>query len=146
MSRSDLLAGLEGEVGVMVRRIRRIIGERSRAVHPELQPASYLLLAWIVSHGPQRGSALAEQLGIDKGAISRQIQNLEELGLVSRSADPDDGRAMLVAAEPAVVERLAAVNDERRRWLDQRLGDWSDDELATFVAQLARYNSALEAR
>ncbi len=146
MSRADLLAGLEGEVGVMIRRIRRIIRERARAVHPELQPASYLLLGWLAGHGPLRGSALAEQFEIDKGAISRQVQHLEELGLVDRTPDPEDGRAMLVAASATANERLTAVNDERRQWLDERLGSWSDDELTSFVAQLGRYNAALDER
>ncbi len=34
-SRTDALRELEGEVGVLVRRIRRVIGERARAVHPD---------------------------------------------------------------------------------------------------------------
>ena len=146
MSRPDLLAGLEAEVGVMVRRIRRIIRERASAVHPDLQPSSYLLLGWLNQHGPQRGSAVAEQFEIDKGAISRQIQHLQDLGLVDRSPDPDDGRATLVAASATAVERLALVNDERRQWLDERLGDWSDAELRTFVTQLGSYNRALDDR
>ena len=107
MNRPDLLAGLEQEVGVMVRRIRRIIRERASAVHPDLQPSSYLLLGWLIQHGPQRGSAVAEQFDVDKGAISRQIQHLQDLGLVDRSPDPDDGRATLVAASATAVERLA---------------------------------------
>jgi len=143
MNRPELLAGLEQEVGVMVRRIRRIIRERASAVHPDLQPSSYLLLGWLIQHGPQRGSAVAEQFDVDKGAISRQIQHLQDLGLVDRSPDPDDGRATLVAASATAVERLALVNDERRQWLDERLGDWSDSELSTFVAQLGSYNRAL---
>ena len=130
----------------MVRRIRRIIRERASAVHPDLQPSSYLLLGWLSQHGPQRGSAVAEQFDIDKGAISRQIQHLQDLGLVDRSPDPDDGRATLVAASATAVERLALVNDERRQWLDERLGDWSDAELSTFVAQLGSYNRALDER
>lgn len=143
-TRSDLLAGLDGEVAVMVRRIRRVIGQHAREVHPDLQTASYLLLAWLANNGPQRGSVVAEQLGIDKGAISRQAQHLEELGLLDRSADPDDGRAMLLAASGSAVARLAGMREERRKKLDQRLGDWSEDDLASFVRLLGRYNLALE--
>ena len=43
-SRADSLRA-SSEVGVLIRRIRRVIGERARAVHPDLQPASYLMLA-----------------------------------------------------------------------------------------------------
>lgn len=145
-ARADLLGGLEQQVGVMVRRIRRIIGERARAVHPDLQPSSYLMLTWLAQHGAQRASAMADAFGIDKGAISRQIQHLVDLGLVDRAPDPDDGRATLVSATPDAVERMEAVNDERRRWLDDKLRDWSDEELADIVGLLGRYNAALDAR
>lgn len=145
-ARADLLGGLEQQVGVMIRRIRRIIGERSRAVHPDLQPSSYLMLTWLGQHGPQRASSMAEAFGIDKGAISRQIQHLVDLGLVDRAPDPDDGRATLVSATPDAVSRMAAVNEERRAWLDDRLRDWSDEELSGIVELLGRYNAALDER
>ncbi len=143
--RIDLLRGLEQEVGVMIRRIRRVIRQRAHAVHPELPAASYLMLSWLLSHGPQRSSAMAEAFGIDKGAISRQLQHLVDLDLVDRSPDPDDGRATLVSAATAAVDRMSAVAAERRRWLDERLGDWSEEDLTSFVELLGRYNAALDA-
>ena len=143
-ARSDLLAGLDGELGVMVRRIRRVIGENARAVHPDVTSAGYLLLAWLANNGPQRGSTIADQLGIDKGAVSRQAQHLEELGLLQRSPDPDDGRAMLLAASPDAVAGLSRVREERRASLDERLAGWSDADLTALVSLLGRYNTALE--
>jgi DNA-binding MarR family transcriptional regulator len=142
-SRGEELRRLESEVGVLIRRIRRVIHERARAVHPEMQPSTYLLLAWLAEEGPVRASAIAESFGIDKGAISRQIQHLDELGLVTRERDPADGRATLVAASDDAVRRMADVAAHRRKWLDEQLGDWSADELAGFVDTLARYNDAL---
>src|SRR4051794_25042710 len=145
-ARADLLTGLEQEVGVMVRRLRRIIRERAQGVHPDLQSSSYLMLSWLSEHGAQRASAMVDAFGIDKGAISRQIQHLDELGLVERSPDPADGRATLVSATPDALVRLAAVHDERRRWLDERLRDWSDEDLTAIVQLLGKYNKALDAR
>lgn len=142
--RTDLLRGLEQQVGVMVRRIRRVLRERAHAVHPELPTSSYLMLSWLLQHGPQRASAMADAFGIDKGAISRQVQHLVELDLVDRTPDPDDGRATLVSAAATAVGRMAAVTEERRRWLDERLGDWSEEDLTTLVELLRRYNLALE--
>lgn len=142
-SRGEQLRRLEAEVGVLIRRIRRVIHERARAVHPDMQPTSYLLLAWLAEEGPVRASAIAESFGIDKGAISRQIQHLVDLGLVTRSPDPDDGRATLVAASDDAARRMADVADHRRKWLDEQLADWSAAELAAFVDTLGRYNSAL---
>ena len=129
----------------MIRRIRRVIGDRARSVHPELQSSSYLMLSWLGQHGAQRSSAMADAFGIDKGAISRQVQHLQDLGLIDRTPDPDDGRATLVSASRTALRRLKAVNDDRRRFLDDRLGDWSDDDLSEFVRLLGSYNQALDA-
>ena len=143
-ARAESLERLEQEIGVLIRRVKRVIGERARAVHPALQPASYLMLSSLTSHGPQRSSALAERFGVDKGAISRQVQHLLELGLLERAPDPLDGRAVLVSASPDAVRRMEAVVRDRRRWLDEQLADWSEDDLRQFVGSLARYNSALD--
>lgn len=143
-SRPESLRLLEHEIGVLIRRIRRVIGVRARAVHADLQPASYLMLAHLAENGPLRSSAIAETFDVDKGAVSRQVQHLVDLGLVARTPDPEDGRASLVSATDDAVRRMADVAAQRREWLDERLGGWSDDELTSFVAGLGRYNSALE--
>ncbi len=144
MSRVDLLRGIEREVGVLIRRVRRVIHERARAVHPELQPASYLLLAHLVEHGACRPSAVAELFAVDKGSISRQVQQLVDLGLVDRTRDPEDGRATLLSASADAIARADEVARQRRVRLDDRLGDWTDEELASFVSTLARYNASLD--
>lgn len=141
--RVESLRELESEVGVLIRRVRRVIGERSRAVHPDLQPASYLLLGYLREHGPMRASEVGSVFEIDKGAISRQAQHLIDLGLVDRNPDPEDGRATLLSASSYGVRRLAAVAAERSELLSERLVEWSSEELTTFAASLRRYNDAL---
>lgn len=143
MNRADSLRQLEQEVGVLVRRVKRVIGVRARLVHEDLQPSSYLMLSYLAEHGPTRSSVIAEIFAIDKGAISRQVQHLLDLGLVEKSQDPEDGRASLLSATDDAVRRLADVTAHRRKWLDEQLGDWSADELSDFVAELGRYNQAL---
>lgn len=143
MSRDESLRLLEQEIGVMIRRVKRVIGERAEAMHPDLQPSSYLMLGYLADHGPMRASEMAEVFHIDKGAISRQVQHLVDLGLVARTPDPDDGRATLVAATEDTVRRMGDVRAHRRKWVDEQLGDWSDDELLDFGKTLGRYNEAL---
>ena len=142
-SRVDTLRDLEHEVGVLIRRVRRVIGERARLVHPDLQPASYLILSTVAQDGPVRASALSEIFSIDKGAVSRQVKHLVELGLLATAKDPTDARAVLLSATDDARSRLADIVEHRRKYLDERLAEWSDDELASFVGELGRYNAAL---
>jgi DNA-binding MarR family transcriptional regulator len=144
VSRADELGRLEQEVGVLIRRVKRVIGERARAVHPDLQPASYLMLTYLSTSGPQRSSVLSDRFGVDKGAISRQVHHLCELGLLERTPDPEDGRATLVSASADAVRRMQAVDRDRRRWLEEQLSEWSESDLREFVSGLARYNAALD--
>jgi len=132
------------ELRVMGRRFKALVSARASEIHPQLQPASYYLLSFLIENGPMRGSALACQFDIDKGAISRQVQHLVDLGLVERAADPEDGRAQLVSATAEAV-RLQEEAGERqaKRW-QRRLEDWSDEELRSFAAQLGRFNVDLE--
>jgi DNA-binding MarR family transcriptional regulator len=143
MSRADTMRDLEQEVSVMIRRIRRVIGVRAREVHESLQPASYLILSYVVESGPVRASSIVEVFDIDKGAISRQVAHLIDLGLVERTPDPDDGRATLLSVTDEGTRRMKDVGDHRRKLVNERLSEWSEKELTTFVSDLARYNSAL---
>jgi DNA-binding MarR family transcriptional regulator len=143
MPRAETVRALEHEVGVLIRRVRRAIGERARAVHPDLQPMSYLMLAHLAESGPLRSSALAEIFGVDKGAVSRQVQHLVELDLLDRTPDPADGRATLLSPSEDARRRLREVQKQRRRRLDERLGDWSESDLEALVAALGRYNRTL---
>ncbi|CAB4731293.1 unannotated protein [freshwater metagenome] len=141
--RPESLVRLEQEVGVLVRRIRRVIAERARLVHPDLQPASYLMLSHVAESGPMRASSVADLFTVDKGAISRQVTHLMELGLVEKSRDPEDGRAWLLSATPDAVQRLRTVAEQRRTYLAERLDGWEAGDLERFTDLLARYNDSL---
>lgn len=142
--RAQSLRQIEHELGVLIRRVRRVIGDRARAVHPDLQPATYLLLTHLDESGPLRATALVDATGVDKGAISRQVQQLVDLGLLTRTQDPDDGRATLLQVTADAHSRLRQVQRERRRRFDRRLDEWSEADLADFASRLADYNAALD--
>ena len=143
-TRLEAIRGIEREFAVLLRRVRRVIGERARMVHPDLQPASYLMLTSLDASGPRRASAVVEEFGIDKGAVSRQTHQLVELGLLERTPDPSDGRATLLSVTTDAHQRLARVQRLRSETLRRRLSDWSDEDLMSFAADLARYNASLE--
>jgi DNA-binding MarR family transcriptional regulator len=142
--RQAIVSQLELEVGQLLRRVKRVLAERATLVHADLQPAAYLMLAHLAARGPARSSALSDVFSLDKGAVSRHVQQLVDLGLVARAPDPHDGRATILAATDEGRGRVEAVRAARRERLDQRLAEWSDDELRSFVSDLARYNRTLE--
>lgn len=143
-SRERTILDLELELSRLVRRIRRVVGERARIIHPDLSPAGYLILAYMIESGTVRASAVVEAFHLDKGAVSRHVQTLVDFGLATKERDPQDGRAWVVAPSDEGRARMADLTTERREALGRRLGDWSDDELTDFVATLGRYNTSLD--
>jgi len=89
---------MERELRGLLRRVRRQSAADARAVHAELTPTAYAVLLAVLEHQPTRVAHIVEDLGIDKGAVSRQVAQLERLGLVARTTDPLDGRAQALVA------------------------------------------------
>ena len=138
------MRALENEIAVLARRIRRVIAERARMLHPELSAVSYSILGALVHSGPHRASELVELFSVDKGAVSRHIQFLQELGFVERTPDPEDRRAAIIAISAEGIRRLEEVSTQRREEVGASLADWTEAELEQFVLALGRYNAALE--
>jgi DNA-binding MarR family transcriptional regulator len=138
-----VLSTLEAEIGVLMRRARRVIGERAGQVHEDLPGISYLMLGYVREHGPVRATAIGCAFHVDKAAVSRHVQQMLELGLLDRRPDPDDGRATLLSTTAEAERRMAAVAQARRQRLDERLDEWSDETLDGFVDLLGRYNRLL---
>jgi DNA-binding MarR family transcriptional regulator len=94
---------------------------------------------------PIRLSDLAQELGVDVSTVSRQVQALEQKGLVSREPDPDDGRAVLLQLTrkgKAVRAKMQAAWQETIAGL---LGDWKPADISMFATLLDRFASNLEA-
>src|ERR1700710_724461 len=131
-------------MGVLVRRLRRVIAERAKMVHPDLSPVAYSMLVALHDSGPRRASDLVGQFSIDKGAVSRQVQALLELGMIERTPDPEDRRAAILAITEEGERRLKKIMRTRREELRDRLAGWETDDLDDFVTALGRYNASLE--
>lgn len=141
--RGRTLFALEAEVGALIQSTRKVIHRRATMVHPELTGRGYVIVSRLLSGGPARASAVAAELHVDRGAISRQVQQLIGLGLVTKTTDPDDGRASLLEITDSGRERMAEVSRIRSAVLQDEIGDWADAEVAEFVALLRRYNQVL---
>lgn len=137
---------VEGEFGAVLRRIRRVMDERARQLHPDLSAPSYWIMAALNERGPTRASDLVEAFGIDKGAVSRYVAHLVSLDLITKERDPDDGRAQLLKLTETGRERLNTVVARGRQDIAERFKDWSDADLHKFATLLQRYNATADRR
>ncbi|WP_237321197.1 MarR family transcriptional regulator [Streptomyces sp. JJ36] len=134
---------LERELAVLLRRARASSGELAREVHPDLEPGAYGLLVRLEDAGPQRATALAAYFGVGKATMSRQLRALEELGLIARTPDPEDGRAWLIELTPGGRTRFSRVRAARRAEYARRLAAWDPDEIAELARLLHRFNGLM---
>jgi DNA-binding MarR family transcriptional regulator len=108
---------------------------------PSMDKASFVLVAALVSRGPQRTGALAEAVHSDPSTISRQVAALVKQGLVERRPDQHDGRACVLA----VTDRGERVFDSFQRTRDEHmarmLATWPDDDLLRLIDLLERFNT-----
>jgi DNA-binding MarR family transcriptional regulator len=101
--------------------------------------STIVLLKAMVMLGPSRSSELAAAVHSDPSTVSRQVAALVRDGLVERRADPEDGRASVLAPTAAGVELL----EEQRRRLGLALArvvkQWDPDDVSRFLDLLERF-------
>ncbi|GAA2884975.1 MarR family winged helix-turn-helix transcriptional regulator [Microbacterium esteraromaticum] len=137
----DAVHRVERELGRLFARIRVGWREAAATVHPDLQPLGYQVLASIVSGHATTAGELIERLQTDKSAISRQVRQLTELGLVDSIRDPDDRRARRLIATDLATERVTAARAAYEGRLGEKLRRWSAgdlDRVAQLLHELAR--------
>lgn len=101
-----------------VSRLRVALGRISRQVDRqtsggELTKTQFSILTTAVRRGPIRASEMAEIETLNPTMLSRMIGKMEAAGLLQRSADPDDGRAVVVSATPEGIALHAELRDKR---------------------------------
>ncbi len=148
VSSEDELATAD-EVGTQLIRLVRLI-ERTQvqyqAEHPDaVERATYHLLVHLVKDGPRRAGALAEAVYSDPSTISRQIGHLVKLGYVERTADPEDGRATLLAATGEGRRVFEENRRLRNESIARMLGHWSERDREALCALLSRFTTDFDA-
>lgn len=85
-----------------------------------------------------RVSDLAANIGLDASTVSRQIKQLEALGVVERTADPADGRASLVKLSSQGRATIQAGFERRLKPIQAVLEPWSAKDRAVLQQLLTR--------
>ena len=96
-----------------------------------LSPTLTAALATIEGHGPLTPSELADREQVQRPTATRVVARLVELGLASRTPDPTDGRAFLVAATAEGRALLKRLRGRKNAYLARRMRELSPDEVAT---------------
>jgi DNA-binding MarR family transcriptional regulator len=86
-------------------------------------------------------AALAAAIGADKTRIIRDLDQLQERGLIERMPDPDDRRVRLLAITDAGRALKNAVQAEIQRGEERWLGELSADERRAFLRVLGRLSA-----
>src|SRR5919204_1032838 len=87
----------------VVARLNRLATQRTRLPLPWAQAR---LLSTIEDQGAARISELAALDHCSQPTMTMQVRRLEDAGLVTRTADPADARAVLIAITPAGSDTL----------------------------------------
>jgi DNA-binding MarR family transcriptional regulator len=104
-----------------------------------MDKASFVLLANLNHLGPCRSSVLAEAVFSDPSTVSRQVATLVKGGLVERRADPEDGRASVLAVTEAGARLLEERRTQRNAALARMFADWPTEEWDRFIEYFERF-------
>jgi DNA-binding MarR family transcriptional regulator len=134
---------LEAQLAFLWRRVRRLSIDLARQVDEGLEAAAYGLLGLLADGGDVRAADLADRLGLDKSTVSRQVTQMESLGLIQRVPDPQDGRARLIHITDEGRSRVRQLRAARGRWFGEALEHWPAADVDTLAVLLKRLNESL---
>jgi DNA-binding MarR family transcriptional regulator len=128
------VAEIAGRLRIAAGRMARETSAQSRL--DGMTPSRLAALAVLQTAGPMRVGALAERAGISAPTTSRLVDCLEERGLIVRTSDPDDHRAIRVSLSPEGEAALSGVRELGAGLLATRIADLTPEALAVLVAAL----------
>ena len=114
-----------------------------RAAGIRVDQVLFPLLVLAARFGPLGVVDLAGRVGRDYTTVSRQLDRLESLGLVERSAAPHDRRVRLVAATPAGKAMNDRIDAARERILRAGFADWEAGEVDDLARLMTRFAGAM---
>lgn len=112
----------------------------ARATRKNKNASLLRLLQAIATGEPVRPSELANQLEVHQSLITRQIRELEEMGKVSVSPDPKDGRAFVVSLTDLGGKQVAELTEVGMQRFMGFVRGWDPDEVREFTRLLWKFH------
>ncbi|WP_099866982.1 MarR family winged helix-turn-helix transcriptional regulator [Pararhizobium haloflavum] len=146
MSRSvdpDSLGFVITDLGRLLRAaVERKIAERGL----DVTPGEARALVHAAALGGGRQTLLAERLGVEPMTVSGYIDRLEQRGLLTRRADPNDGRAKIVEVTDAADQLIDEARVVSRSVLDDIMSDIAEEERDAFERVIRSMRGRLQNR
>lgn len=121
---------LGGDLLAVVARLNRLATQRTRLPLPWAQAR---LLSTIEDQGEARISDLATLDHCSQPTMTTQVRRLEDAGLVSRTTDPLDARAVLIRITDKGRTVLGQARIDRAAAIDPRLAQLSPEDRQTLA-------------
>jgi DNA-binding MarR family transcriptional regulator len=133
---STLAAELRTVLGQLKRKLRQYGGQH------DLTSSQIAVILRLEKDGPATVSSLARAEGMRPQSMSAVIDPLEEMGLVTGAADPNDGRKTLLslteACRKSIEDGRAARQDWLARAIEQKLSPQEQKQISVAMHLLAR--------
>lgn len=117
---------LAGELRVAANRlVRRLRSQRGEA---DLSEHLFVVLTALNKFGPMTPGALADLEGVRPPSMTRTVNTLCELGLVTKESNEDDKRQVTVRLTPQGRNEITETRRRRDAWLTKQLGTLSPED------------------
>jgi DNA-binding MarR family transcriptional regulator len=118
------VSALAGELRLACMRISRRV--RFESAH-EVAPHQFSVLCRL-EEAPRTPGELAEIERVSAPSMTRTVGALVDRGLVGRTADPADGRQVILALTPEARQLLKAIRKKRDAWMVVRVKNLAPEE------------------
>jgi DNA-binding MarR family transcriptional regulator len=129
--------GLGADLLAVVARLNRLATQRIQMPLPSAQAR---LLATIEAHGEARIGDLAAVDHCSQPTMTTQVRRLEDAGLVTRTVDPGDARAVRIRITDEGMRTLTAVRADRAAAIEPQLAqlDPADRQVLAKAVEVLR--------
>jgi DNA-binding MarR family transcriptional regulator len=133
--------GLGADLLAVVARLNRYATQR---IQMQLPAAQARLLSTIDAHGEARICDLAAVDHCSQPTMTTQVRRLEDAGLVARTVDPGDARAVRIRITPEGMRTLSRVRADRAAAIEPQLAKLGPADRQSLVEAVAVLRRLLE--
>ncbi|MGB6209891.1 MarR family winged helix-turn-helix transcriptional regulator [Mycobacterium sp.] len=133
--------GLGADLLAVVARLNRYA---TQLIQMQLPAAQARLLSTIDAHGEARICDLAAVDHCSQPTMTTQVRRLEDAGLVARTVDPGDARAVRIRITPEGMRTLNRVRVDRAAAIEPQLAKLGAGDRQTLVEAVAVLRQLLE--